>query len=265
MTDPAINDQTITWETLNAYVDGELDASAAANVASAIASDRSLADRVATLARLKASVACRSNEAMETPPLPTTREKARRLSYAAAAAVLLLVGAGLVGSQLLQRSAAPAGLEDALLAQRQWIASAARISADESHQMILAASLANRPLDLTAAELQIVYAVPAGASSGRGNFLGYRGPHGCMVGFWMGAPSDRFPANPIAFDNREIEVRAWRRGDNGYAILSSGMDPARLDRLAEIVAGITDPGRPPDDNIRVALRDASRIGAACRV
>ena len=265
MTDPDTIGPNITWEMLNAYADGELDAAGAASVASAVASDRSLADRVATLARLKASVAARPDEALQPPLLPSKRGTTGRYAYAAVAAVLFLIGAGFAGSQLLQRAAAPAGLEDALIAQRQWLASAERMSADESHQMIIDARLADRPLDLTAAELQIAYAVPTGTSSHRGTFLGYRGPHGCMVGFWMGAPSDSLAANPAAFDRKDIEIRAWRRGDNGYALLSKGMDPARLDRLAEIVARITDPGRPLDDSTHVALRDASRIGAACRV
>lgn len=51
-----MDEQAMSWERLNAYVDGELAPADAAAVASAVAQDPGLARRVATLARLKANV-----------------------------------------------------------------------------------------------------------------------------------------------------------------------------------------------------------------
>jgi anti-sigma factor RsiW len=44
------------WQTLNAYVDGELSAAESAEVARALAEDPALVDQVASLTRLKAAV-----------------------------------------------------------------------------------------------------------------------------------------------------------------------------------------------------------------
>lgn len=63
-------------------------------------------------------------------------------------------------------------------------------------------------------------------------------------------------------DAGDIGVRAWRDQVTGYALLSKGMDPARIDRLAEAVVRLADPGQIVDDGIRTALRDVIRVGLA---
>lgn len=51
----AASDIKITWDVLNAYIDGELDRAMSARVAAAAAQDTTLAARFATLSKLKAS------------------------------------------------------------------------------------------------------------------------------------------------------------------------------------------------------------------
>lgn len=60
-------------------------------------------------------------------------------------------------------------------------------------------------------------------------------------------------------------MRAWRDRVAGYALIAKGMDPTRIDRLAEAVARLVDPGQIVDDGIRTALRNVTRTGTACRV
>jgi hypothetical protein len=126
--------------------------------------------------------------------------------------------------------------------------------------------MAARALDLSDADLKLVYAatLPPVAGS-EAMFLGYRGPHGCLVGLWIGAPQNSIGSAPETFDTGDIRVRAWHDHVTGYALLSKGMDPARIDRLAEAVTRLTDPRQIVDDSIRTALRDVTRTGAACRV
>lgn len=50
------DEMEISWVILNAYVDGELDRVMSAKVAAAVAQDATIAARVATLSKLKASV-----------------------------------------------------------------------------------------------------------------------------------------------------------------------------------------------------------------
>ncbi|MCH6588383.1 MAG: zf-HC2 domain-containing protein, partial [Proteobacteria bacterium] len=61
------------WQTLSAYVDGELSAAEAAEVARALADDRTLAGRVASLTRLKATVQDMGEAAEITLPTPRRR------------------------------------------------------------------------------------------------------------------------------------------------------------------------------------------------
>ena len=51
-----MTDRNPSWRDLNAYADGELAPAEAASVARAVAESPALADHVATLARLKATV-----------------------------------------------------------------------------------------------------------------------------------------------------------------------------------------------------------------
>ena len=69
-----MNDRPITFEVLNAYVDGELDASAMADVAYAVSEDSDLARQVAAISRLHSVLA----ESLDAPPqsLPLTEAAA---------------------------------------------------------------------------------------------------------------------------------------------------------------------------------------------
>ena len=85
-----MSNSKITFEMLNAYVDGELDATAAAEVAGAVAKDSELAREVAALSRLRSAV----NESFEAPSLsiPATRAaKGRVLAIAASIALAMLI------------------------------------------------------------------------------------------------------------------------------------------------------------------------------
>ncbi|MCI4681012.1 hypothetical protein K9U33_20675, partial [Rhodoblastus acidophilus] len=80
------------WETLNAYVDGELDPQDRRAVAETLARDPVLAARVATLTRLKQGV----KQEVKAAAVPPRRAPIARasLGWACAAALVVLVGAG---------------------------------------------------------------------------------------------------------------------------------------------------------------------------
>jgi hypothetical protein len=65
-----------------------------------------------------------------------------------------------------------------------------------------------------------------------------------VVDWW---PQNGVGSAPETRDAGEIRVRAWRDQVTGYALLSNGMDLARIDRLAEPVVRLTDPGQIVDD------------------
>lgn len=263
------SDNEINWDILNAYVDGELDRVMSAKVAAAVAQDATLAARVATLSKLKATVHPPEFPASQLPPLLIGLRGRRFASwriYAAAASLIVVLAAGLLIHSHPASNVAQTWLDGALAAQQQWLASASRNSPDDRTIVTIDAAAAARPLDLSDAQLKLVYVAQALSSiGGETTFLGYRGPHGCMVGFWIGSPQAGLGSAPKALDAGDFRVRAWRDQVAGYALIAKGMDPTRIDHLAEAVARLVDPGQVVDDGIRTALRDVTRTGAACRV
>ena len=263
------DEMEMSWAILNAYVDGELDRVMSAKVAAAVAQDATLAARVATLSKLKASVHQLESTAHQMPPLPI-RFQDRRFAawriYAVAASLVMVLAAGLLIHLHPASYVAQTWLDGALAAQQQWLASASRNNPDDRTIVTIDAAAAARPLDLSDAQLKLVYVAQMPSSiGGETTFLGYRGPHGCMVGFWIGTPQAGLESAPKSLDAGDFRVRAWRDRVAGYALIAKGMDPTRIDRLAEAVARLVDPGQIVDDGIRTALRDVTRTGTACRV
>lgn len=259
----------VTWEILNAYVDGELDRAMSAGVAAAAAQDATLAARIATLARLKACTLDYDVSPVQIPAPPVfSRKLPRRLwrPAAIAAGVALVLAWGLLASGPPVRTTDEAWLTSALAVQRQWLTSVSQDSRRDRPLVTIGAATAAHAIDLSDADLNLVYATTMPPLEGNeAVFLGYRGLHGCMVGLWIGAPQNAADLMPRTFDSGDIRVRAWRDNAAGYALLSKGMDPARIDQLAEAVMRITDPKQIGDDSIRTALREVKRTGASCRV
>lgn len=264
-----MSDIEITWDVLNAYVDGELDRAMSARVAAAAAQDTTLAARIATLSKLKASTPGPGIPAHPIPPPPAATKRHRLASwrsYAIAAGLTLILAAGILTQGRRAPNADDMWLTGALAAQRQWIDAASQNVSRDRPVVTIGAAVAARALDLSDADLKLVYAATMPPVTGsEAMFLGYRGPHGCLVGLWIGAPQDNVGSEPKIFDARDIRVRAWHDRVTGYALLSKGMDPARIDRLAAAVARLTDPREIVDDSVRTALRDVTRTGVACRV
>lgn len=264
-----MNETEINWDILNAYVDGELDRVMSAKVAIAVAQDATLAARIASLSKLKASATSHEIPLSQIPPFPNEFKQRHTASwrvYGIAAGLILVLAMGVLTSKYLGSRAEPRWLDAALTAQRDWIESASKHEAGDGSIVTIGATKSARPLDLSDAELKLVYVAAAPSVAGsEPMFLGYRGPHGCMVGLWIGLPQAGVGPMPQGFDSGKIRVRAWRDQGTGYALMSKGMDPVRIDRLAAAVARLVDPKQIVDDGVRTALRDVTRTGAACKV
>ncbi|MFC3692542.1 anti-sigma factor [Chenggangzhangella methanolivorans] len=254
---------TIGWDEINAYVDRELDASASAAVAAAIARDPSLAARVATLSKLKAE-AVGLPAPTEAPPFPA-RPAGRRpvaswrpLALAASIALLLAAGAG----AWLSRAPGADPLAATVAAERGWLAGATPEASGAGVRVAVETGASSSLPDLSAAELRLAYLAADPVSDGRrGLFAGYVGPHGCRLGLWIGRGAAR--SAPEAVDVGDVRVRRWSADGASYALMSRGMDPLRLDRFAAVIADLASPGRTLDDGLRIALKEASTSGGAC--
>ncbi|MGO4172778.1 anti-sigma factor family protein [Bosea sp. TAF32] len=255
-------DGGVSLDRLNAYVDDELSAEEAAEVAAAIACDPRLAERVATLSRLRA-VARRLPPEMAPPAfmLPPRRRSRAVLPVAAALALAACIGflALLSGSA----KAPDGGLAAAMSAHRHWIAEGQPEMPERRVRVDLAAAQSGHLPDLRASGLELSY-LSLDPTSGNGGLLaGYRGPHGCRLGLWMAPHSGRWGATPVKSDRDELRIRAWSTVGADYALMSSGMDPARLDRLADVIANLIRQKLEPTDEQVAALRDVPNIGQPC--
>lgn len=253
----------LSWTMLNAYVDGELEPDQAANVAAALAGDRTAAAQVATLTRLRAAVKAASSTPAPPPfALPRVRpRRARWAPWAAAACVALFIGAAVLG--VGHRQSPGSSLSAAIAAHQLWLAQSPPGTAPRLGVELAGAEAGALP-DLSLAALRLVHLSldPSGRRGG-GMLAGYVGPNGCRVGLWIAPVEEALPPQPAVQDRDGLAIRAWRGERASYALLGRGIDPARLDGIASLVARITrdEPGVPREQV--AALAEARSVGPAC--
>lgn len=255
----------ISFEMLNAYVDGELDTSAAAEVARAVADDAALARELAALSRLRSAVA----ESIEVPPLsvPATPPASSGRGIAVAASIALVVF--IAGSILVTRATSSPGAD--------WLARAWHIHRDWSEKEVTAQ---NRPTlhfarhaeavpgayvpDLSASRLSLVHAAMVPFTGDRQVLLaGYRGTRGCRISLLIFPAAEALGDGLTAFRDGNDEAYGWRVGRLGYVIMSDGMDSDRFALLAESVHKTSMEHLPFDTETRVALRRSRDHSAPC--
>ena len=245
-----MSERLISFETLNAYMDGELDTAAAAEVARALAESPALARELAALSRLRSAVA----ESIEVPPL----------SDAGIALVVFIAG-----SILMTRFTHDPGID--WLARVWQIHHGWSVNAVSSRgrstvqlaQRIEAMPQAYVP-DLSASRLSLVHAAVVPFTANRQAVLaGYRGSRGCKISLLIFPSPDALGDALSPFRDGDNEAYGWRVGGLGYVILSDGMDSARFRLLAESVRNTSKQHLPFDTQTRLALRKSRDQSAPC--
>ncbi len=260
------------WQTLSAYVDGELDARAAAAVAEAAGSDAVVADRIACLYQLKGVM-----PAVSPPPpadlrdlLPKPRRRPVAGIIAAAAVVILVIGVALfqaVGTTPENSTRLP---EPALAAARtlhmDWLATDNGPNAGAPPSLVLAAmSQFNQPPvipDLTSSKLTIERVTVTDQPGSQVLQVGYRGNHGCHLSLFIFAKGD-LPVRMVREDRGTERAYGWEVADLGYLLFAVGMDSARYDLIAHKVEEATRSGTTFDENTRQALAESKAKSASC--
>lgn len=257
------------WERLSAYVDGELPADEAAEIAARLVTDRELAAQVAALTRLKAEL----KHAFEVPAIevtpppqrPTTRR--HRLTWVAAAAA----AAALAFVVWLKAGTAPEAqavwLEPAITQHADWRATVGRgdrIDVSASGLLIGLQDLGRHAqvLDFSDAGLQVAkieFVRQNGLAAAL--HVGYVGNRGCRLSLWIGRATGAFEPVNGRFDG--TEVVAWQVGELAYALLASGMDEERFLLIARSARDATMRHRPLDPDVRVALQASRDSSAPC--
>lgn len=253
----------ITFEMLNAYVDGELDAAAAAEVARAVADQPMLARQVAALSRLRSAVA----ESVEAPDLTLPAQPpahGRGTAIAASIAFALFVA----GSALMTTVDRPVSwdwLAPALRLHHGW--SVDGITAQARAALFVASYAKAIPgayvPDLSAARLSVVHVSLEGTGRERTLLVGYRGTRDCKVSLMIFPTAAGLSEDLAHRAEGPRESYAWRSADTGYVIVSEGMDPDRFRLIAESVRQSSFEHLPVKAETRTALRRSRDTSAPC--
>jgi anti-sigma factor RsiW len=257
------------WATLNAYVDGELHPGEAARVARAVASDRTVADATATIARLKAAV----HETLEPgtcalPPAPPRRFARHALAACIAG---LAVATALLWYPFASEEAPPAWLGAAWAAHDSWAglhASGTPNPDADAGQVLVAFNRLGADAylpDLTAAKLVLNWVKPVRLGERQANamHLGYRGTRGCQVSLFILSSGQDLPRVITAFGSGARRSYAWRNPSHGYLLMADGMDRARFDLIARTLQEATRTRAPFGPEVRSALRASREASTAC--
>jgi anti-sigma factor RsiW len=259
-----MSDRRITFEMLNTYVNGELDTTAAAEVARAVADDPSLAREVAAVSRLRSAVA----ESIEAPPLsvPALPSAGGRTAAIAASIGFALFVAGSVLVSGFDRDLGSEWLARAWQMHRGW--SIEGVTAQPRASLLRAQYVDAVPgafvPDLSASRLTLVHVIQAPLTAGRRALLaGYRGTRGCKISLLVFPSLGALSEELSPFRDGNNEAYGWRAGPLDYVIMSDGMDTERFRLLAESVRHTSRQHVPFDEQTRMALRQSRDKSAPC--
>ena len=226
------------WETLNAYVDGELDAGERRAVAEAARNDPAVAARIATLSRLKGTV---RDAAPSEPRRVASGWRSPRAGWVCAALALSLGGALLIPAAQFPQA------DPALAAFAAWTGGpAGRVPAQDLGPPESAVP------DLRAAGFALVHLAPAAGRGGR--LAGYEGPHGCRLALWIGPAT-----GPAGADGGRAPARVarWSADGRRFVALSDGLEAERFARIVALLEVLVRPQDP--DHIRLAMAGAAGL------
>lgn len=260
------------WQMLNAYVDGELDAADAAFVAEAAGNDPAIADQIALLYQLKGL----SHETFsgqipdDLSGISLVRPFWRRAPVVMAAAAV--VAAMVVGSSFWLGRSTVSVEENAVAVARvmhdEWLNDDQMQSERKSTAILVNAltQFQGMPVipDLESAQLHISKVKFSRQENGDVLQVGYRGNHGCHVSLFVFS-NGHMPAKITEIQNGKERAYAWEIGDLGYLLFAVGMDPNRLDLLAQKIETQTRSRQPFDHLTREALAASKRNSASCAV
>jgi len=237
------------FETLNAYVDGELEPPAAAAVARAAAEDTDIAAQVAKLHAMKAAV----RNAYDTPPIITIYPSRPTLSrqvggaLAAGLAVAAVAGALWLGIAGFGQPAAPGKVFAAALGNHDhWTAEPVKLQPIDVAAGFPLPDLLLSGLRVDVVETDVMLnGVPA-------THIGYVGHNGCHLSLYVLSMNDVVDVGNFVNDDL-LHAESWRIGNTTYLAIARRMDPVRFTTISHALRLATEEGIPLDRRVRTAL------------
>ena len=241
-----MNDKMPDDDTLQAYVDGQLDEARRRDVEACLATQPALAARVAQWQRDAAGLRAALAGGLSLPPqarldpvsIRRTRRTRARRRLALCASLVLALGLGGVGgwqAKSVRVAAAAPPMDDAVAAYRIFATDRMRpVEMDASHGPELQAWLSarlGRPMSLP--DLQSygftllggrMLATPDGAAA----MLMYQDDDGSRISFYV-RPSTRFDDARGSRSDDGLALRYWYRNGYGFAVVGRAGDPRTLE------------------------------------
>lgn len=258
-----------SFEELNAYVDNELPADRAADIAQAIARHPDVAEKVASLSRLRSVLA----KSCEPPELAIPRAEKPRFSQSrwlvAACAAFLFVCAALLVYPSVEQGSGPNWMEAAWKLHDGWTPPA-KGSVERPENWLVqtsgqGASFADVYVpDLSATKLSVAFVDTEAAVSGEpAVIIGYTGTRGCKLTLIASPALGETSGEPRLYSEGGKSAYGWRVGKIGHLLIADGMDPTRFELIARSIYRASIERLPFDDEERTALFENRQKSKPC--
>jgi len=258
-------DRTRDLERISAYVDGELDPAARAEVLLDATEDPDFARELIAQQRLKGALA----GAVPVPdialPVPPRRRRLALAATSIAASLVLLAAAALVGTVYDRRATGDGALalEDAIAAHRGWTAQAATPPAGPALRPAAATIGAYLP-DLSANGLSLGHVSERPGPDGAPMLIaGYVGSRGCRVTLLVHKAAGTGPGRPVHLEAGPVLAFSWRADGLDYRLLAEGMAAARFRLVSGSVRRASLNHLPLDPDTRTAMARSRAESPPC--
>lgn len=254
--------ESVTFDKLSAYVDGELDAAEAACLAMLAARDPSVAQAIARLQSLRAAIAdsVAAPAQLPVPDMPRPFSPRwlpdlKRLAAAASLALALLAG----GYWFIDRARAPRAVTElaaAVAIHDRWLEAAVPPLRSKP------ASVAPADRLLAATGLRMVLKdrveLEDGTQAVHSRFVGERG---CRLSLFVLAAAPATDPTTTALDIRQegsLHVARWQAASAAFIVVARDMDPIRFAIIAGSLRALGPSLSEPEINGLVASLSTAR-------
>lgn len=250
------------WELLNAYADGELSAAAAKALELRLSQNPVLALELEKISALKASLA-----KLKAAPVqaPVSRTSIGWIRHAAAAVILLLIGATAFFWNEFQQNQALDPLEiHTAYAQETYILSDAKRPVHVSSTIIGDFYIP----DLQASELQLADTQLKKVGKREVVSAHFRGIRGCrltLVGSNIKAADNTSANIQFSLDRTDrLLLASWQSGGSHFTLLASAMDANRFKAIAHYVQNdVQNEHSKQQQDLRIAMQRTYEMARPC--
>ena len=258
-----MRDDTIEWQHLNAYADGELPDGEARLLENRLAADPDLQRELAGIREVKRKLArLRPYSAEIAPPPARAAVSPRKAAAIAASFIVAAVLSAIVGVFLL-------GSE-----RTNWVEYAQALHGEQSHQAYVVEAryvaqtvssghaLEFRAPDLTASRLYLVDIATPRWNDREAIAMHYRGVHGCRLTIVAVQASDGDVGAPDTGASESL-IRTWIHEGFVFAVIANGMDPDRFAAVADYSQAAIVEAIGQDRQMRTAMVESHRSAQPC--